>query len=187
MELIAPANGIEVAYEAFGDPADPTVLLVMGLGVQMLGWDAELCELLAGRGFYVVRFDNRDVGRSTKIEGGPRPDIMAAAAGDASSRATRSTRWRRTARAARPPGGRGGARGGRLAGRDDRPDAGDPASGAGAVAGVDHVDDGGSGGRAAASGGAAGAADDDRRRTGRGLRSSWWGLEGDRVAGVRRG
>jgi pimeloyl-ACP methyl ester carboxylesterase len=85
MELIAPANGIEVAYEAFGDPVNPTVLLVMGLGVQMLGWDAEFCELLAGRGFYAVRFDNRDVGRSTKIEGGPRPDIMAAALGDTSS------------------------------------------------------------------------------------------------------
>ena len=85
MELIAPANGIEIAYEAFGDPADPTVLLVMGLGVQMLGWDEEFCELLAGRGFSCVRFDNRDVGRSTKIEGGPRPDVMAAATGDASS------------------------------------------------------------------------------------------------------
>jgi pimeloyl-ACP methyl ester carboxylesterase len=85
MELIAPANGIEVAYEAFGDPADPTALLVMGLGVQMLGWDDAFCELLAGRGLCVVRFDNRDVGRSTKIEGGPRPDIMAAATGDTSS------------------------------------------------------------------------------------------------------
>jgi pimeloyl-ACP methyl ester carboxylesterase len=85
MELTAPANGIEVVYEAFGDPADPTALLIMGLGVQMLGWDAEFCALLAGRGFHVVRFDNRDVGRSTKIEGGPRPDLMAAAMGDASS------------------------------------------------------------------------------------------------------
>jgi pimeloyl-ACP methyl ester carboxylesterase len=85
MELTAPANGIDVVYEAFGDPADPTALLIMGLGVQMLGWDAEFCELLAGRGFHVVRFDNRDVGRSTKIEGGPRPDLMAAAMGDASS------------------------------------------------------------------------------------------------------
>jgi len=85
MELTAPANGIEMVYEAFGDPADPTVLLIMGLGVQMLGWDAEFCELLAGRGFHAVRFDNRDVGRSTKIEGGPRPDLMAAAMGDASS------------------------------------------------------------------------------------------------------
>ena len=98
MELIAPANGIELAYEAFGDPADPTVLLVMGLGVQMLGWDAELCELLAGRGFCVVRFDNRDVGRSTKIEGGRRagPDGGGRGATRA-RRATRSTRWRRTA------------------------------------------------------------------------------------------
>jgi pimeloyl-ACP methyl ester carboxylesterase len=85
MELTAPANGIEIAYEAFGDPADPTVLLIMGLGVQMLGWDAEFCELLAGRGLCAVRFDNRDVGRSTKIEGGRRPDLMAAAMGDTSS------------------------------------------------------------------------------------------------------
>ena len=85
MELIAPANGIELAYEEFGDPSDPTVLLVMGLGVQMLGWDEEFCELLAGRGFRVVRFDNRDVGRSTKIEGGRQPDLMAAVMGDTSS------------------------------------------------------------------------------------------------------
>jgi pimeloyl-ACP methyl ester carboxylesterase len=85
MELMAPANGIELAYEEFGDPGAPTVLLIMGLGVQMLGWDGELCELLAGRGFRVVRFDNRDVGRSTKIEGGRRPDVVAAAMGDVSS------------------------------------------------------------------------------------------------------
>jgi pimeloyl-ACP methyl ester carboxylesterase len=85
MEMIAPANGIELAYESFGDPADPTVLLVMGLGVQMLGWHEGLCELLVDRGFRVVRFDNRDVGRSTKIEGGPLPDVMAAAMGDTSS------------------------------------------------------------------------------------------------------
>jgi pimeloyl-ACP methyl ester carboxylesterase len=57
----------------------------MGLGVQMLGWDAEFCEELAGRGFHVVRFDNRDVGRSTKIEGGRPPDLGAAIAGDVSS------------------------------------------------------------------------------------------------------
>jgi pimeloyl-ACP methyl ester carboxylesterase len=85
MELTAPVNGIEIVYEEFGDPADPTMLLIMGLGVQMLGWDEELCRMLAGRGFRVVRFDNRDVGRSTKIEGGPRPDIAAAGAGDFSS------------------------------------------------------------------------------------------------------
>ncbi len=84
-ELTARANGIEIVYQTFGDPADPTVLLIMGLGVQMLGWDEELCGLLAGRGFQVVRFDNRDVGRSTQIRGGPRVDVMAAAAGDLSS------------------------------------------------------------------------------------------------------
>jgi pimeloyl-ACP methyl ester carboxylesterase len=84
-ELTADSNGIEIVYEAFGDSADPTALLIMGLGVQMLGWDAKFCELLAGRGFHVVRFDNRDAGRSTKIDGGPRADVIAAAAGDLSS------------------------------------------------------------------------------------------------------
>jgi pimeloyl-ACP methyl ester carboxylesterase len=85
MESLAPANGIEIAYETFGDPADETVLLIMGLGVQMLGWDEGFCRMLAGRGFMVVRFDNRDVGHSTKIEGGPRPDLAAVLAGDVSS------------------------------------------------------------------------------------------------------
>jgi pimeloyl-ACP methyl ester carboxylesterase len=84
-ELVAKANGIEIVHETFGDPEHPTMLLIMGLGVQMLGWDWEFCELLAAQGFQVVRFDNRDVGRSTKIEGGPRSDVMAAAAGDLSS------------------------------------------------------------------------------------------------------
>jgi pimeloyl-ACP methyl ester carboxylesterase len=84
-ELTAPANGIEIVYQAFGDPADPTMLLVMGLGVQMLGWDERFCELLAARGFHVVRFDNRDVGRSTKISAGPRANVVAAFSGDLSS------------------------------------------------------------------------------------------------------
>jgi pimeloyl-ACP methyl ester carboxylesterase len=82
---MARVNGIELAYETFGDPADETILLIMGLGVQMLGWDEEFCRMLAGRGYRVVRFDNRDVGHSSKIEGGPRPDVMAAVAGDGSS------------------------------------------------------------------------------------------------------
>lgn len=64
----AEANGITVAYETFGDPVDPTVLLVMGLGAQMVGWDEGFCALLVGRGFHVVRFDNRDVGESTWID-----------------------------------------------------------------------------------------------------------------------
>jgi pimeloyl-ACP methyl ester carboxylesterase len=66
----AKANGIEICYDTTGDPADPTVLLVMGLGGQLIQWDPELCGLIAGRGFHVVRFDNRDVGLSTRHEGG---------------------------------------------------------------------------------------------------------------------
>ena len=85
MESLASVNGVEIAYETFGDPTDETMLLVMGLGVQMLGWDEQLCTALAVRGYHVVRFDNRDVGLSTKVEGGPRPDLMAAIAGDAST------------------------------------------------------------------------------------------------------
>jgi len=68
-ERLAPCNGIEIAYQEVGDPVGDPLLLVMGLGTQMLAWDEELCELLAGRGFRVVRFDNRDIGHSTMIEG----------------------------------------------------------------------------------------------------------------------
>ncbi len=68
----APANaaGIELFYETFGDPADVPLLLVMGLGAQGHVWDVELVEGLVDRGFYVVRFDNRDVGLSTKPDVG---------------------------------------------------------------------------------------------------------------------
>jgi pimeloyl-ACP methyl ester carboxylesterase len=64
----ADVNGIEIYYETVGDPNDPTMLLVMGLGTQMLGWDPEFCRLLADRGFHVVRYDNRDVGLSTHLD-----------------------------------------------------------------------------------------------------------------------
>ena len=67
-ERLAPANGIEIAYQEIGDPGGEPLLLVMGLGTQMLGWNQEFCAMLAERGFRVVRFDNRDIGRSTKIE-----------------------------------------------------------------------------------------------------------------------
>ncbi len=84
-EQSARVGGIEIAYETFGERDDPALLLVMGLGTQMLGWDEEFCGLLAGRGFFVVRFDNRDVGRSSSIDGGPPPNVGAALAGDTSS------------------------------------------------------------------------------------------------------
>ena len=116
-------GGIEIAYETFGDPTDPTILLVMGLGMQMLAWDEDFCEQLVGRGFRVIRFDNRDIGLSTKVGGGP-PNVIAGALG-----LTGSARYTLTEMAAdaaglldrarrrpRPPRRR-------LDGRDDRPDA----------------------------------------------------------------
>ena len=62
-------RGVTLCYETFGDPADPPLLLVMGLGMQMVGWHEDFCTELAGRGFHVVRFDNRDAGRSTHFPG----------------------------------------------------------------------------------------------------------------------
>ena len=79
------ANGIEIEYEALGDPAHPALLLIEGLGGQMIGWPDQFCHDLVSRGFYVVRFDNRDSGLSSKIEGGPEPDVVAAYFGDTSS------------------------------------------------------------------------------------------------------
>ncbi|HVU71490.1 MAG TPA: alpha/beta hydrolase [Mycobacteriales bacterium] len=66
---------VELAYETFGDPQAPPVLLIMGLGTQMLAWPDALCEDLAVRGFYVVRFDNRDVGLSTHLHDLPVPGL----------------------------------------------------------------------------------------------------------------
>jgi pimeloyl-ACP methyl ester carboxylesterase len=74
----ATANGIELEYEAFGDTKSPPLLLIAGLGAQMLSWDEDFCRLLAGRGFRVIRFDNRDVGMSTWMEGEYTLDDMAA-------------------------------------------------------------------------------------------------------------
>src|SRR2546423_12093837 len=80
-----PANGITIEYDEFGTPTDPALLLIMGFTAQMTAWDDAFCRLLADEGFRVIRFDNRDVGLSAKIEGGPAPDIAAAMGGDASS------------------------------------------------------------------------------------------------------
>ena len=76
----AGVGAVELAYESIGDPADPALLLVMGLGMQLIHWDLELCEGLAERGFHVIRFDNRDAGLSTKIDA-PVPNVMRAMAG----------------------------------------------------------------------------------------------------------
>ena len=74
-ESFCRVGDIELCYEAFGDPADPAMLLIMGLGTQMLGWQEEFCEQLAARGFFVVRYDNRDIGRSTILGEAPVPTL----------------------------------------------------------------------------------------------------------------
>ena len=74
-ELVDVGNGVTLCYEQFGDPADPPVLLIMGLGMQMIGWPDELCAEIAKRGLHVVRFDNRDVGRSTYFDEVPPPTL----------------------------------------------------------------------------------------------------------------
>jgi pimeloyl-ACP methyl ester carboxylesterase len=75
-EQIARVGDVELAYETFGDPADPALLLVMGLGTQMLGWREAFCAQLAERGFLVVRYDNRDTGRSTRFSAHPPPSAL---------------------------------------------------------------------------------------------------------------
>ncbi len=70
------ANNIEIEYDTFGDPLSNPLLLIRGLGSQMISWEEEFCELLVNHGFYVIRFDNRDVGLSTKFEEIGVPDIM---------------------------------------------------------------------------------------------------------------
>jgi pimeloyl-ACP methyl ester carboxylesterase len=69
---IARANGIELCYEIFGDANAEPILLIMGLGAQMIHWDDDFCRQLAARGFRVIRFDNRDIGKSSKLSGGKR-------------------------------------------------------------------------------------------------------------------
>jgi pimeloyl-ACP methyl ester carboxylesterase len=79
-EQRASVGEIEIAFETTGDPADPAVLLVMGLGMQLVHWDTDFVEGLAGRGFHVIRFDNRDSGHSTTIDA-PVPNLARAFAG----------------------------------------------------------------------------------------------------------
>ncbi len=64
----AKANGIEIVYDIFGNPDKPPVLLIIGLGQQMIAWDEEFCAQIAARGYRVIRFDNRDTGLSTKLD-----------------------------------------------------------------------------------------------------------------------
>lgn len=77
------ANGITIEYDLTGDPADPPVLLVMGLGAQLIAWDDDFVALLAERGYHVIRYDNRDVGLSTWFDEAGVPDVAAAMTGEA--------------------------------------------------------------------------------------------------------
>jgi pimeloyl-ACP methyl ester carboxylesterase len=74
---VISANGIEIAYDDRGSRGDPVILLIMGLATQMIAWPEPFCDGLAAHGFRVVRFDNRDVGRSTKFEAAPLIDLGA--------------------------------------------------------------------------------------------------------------
>src|SRR3954454_1313357 len=72
-EQFATVGDVELCYETFGDAGNPAVLLIMGLGTQMIAWHEDFCAQLAERGFFVIRYDNRDVGRSTKFSSSPPP------------------------------------------------------------------------------------------------------------------
>ncbi|MGH9004582.1 MAG: alpha/beta fold hydrolase, partial [Acidimicrobiia bacterium] len=86
----ATVNGLTIEYETTGDRSDPAILLVMGLGAQLIHWPDEFCADLARRGFFVIRYDNRDVGLSTRTDGPP-PDVLAAIQGDTSQATYRLT------------------------------------------------------------------------------------------------
>jgi pimeloyl-ACP methyl ester carboxylesterase len=79
-DQFARVGELDIAYQTLGDPSDPPLLLVMGLGSQLIHWDLELCQMFTDRGFHVIRFDNRDGGRSTKIRARV-PNLMRAMAG----------------------------------------------------------------------------------------------------------
>jgi len=72
-----PVNGIEIVYDTFGGRSAAPMLLVMGLGAQMIAWDDDFCQELAALGYWVIRFDNRDVGLSTRLDEAGIPDIPA--------------------------------------------------------------------------------------------------------------
>lgn len=82
-EKLAKANGIEINYDTFGAPSDPPMLLIAGLGMQMISWDERFCQMLAAQGYWVIRFDNRDVGLTTHMDQAGVPDIARLFSGEA--------------------------------------------------------------------------------------------------------
>jgi pimeloyl-ACP methyl ester carboxylesterase len=81
-EKTAKVGDIEIVYDTFGDSSNPPMLLVMGLGAQMVRWDEAFCQYIAAQGRWVIRFDNRDVGLSTKFDDAGVPNVMALIQGE---------------------------------------------------------------------------------------------------------
>ncbi|MHA1977836.1 MAG: alpha/beta fold hydrolase [Candidatus Hodarchaeales archaeon] len=81
-EKIAQANNLEICYDTFGEETNPPILLIMGLGGQMVAWEEDFCNEIASQDYFVIRFDNRDVGLSTKLDDAPVPDVLALMQGE---------------------------------------------------------------------------------------------------------
>ncbi|HEX4723941.1 MAG TPA: alpha/beta hydrolase [Pseudonocardiaceae bacterium] len=79
------ANGLRLEYDTFGNPNDTPLVLIMGLGAQMISWPVAFCQQYADQGYHVVRFDNRDCGLSTQLDDLPQPDLAAILGGDRST------------------------------------------------------------------------------------------------------
>jgi pimeloyl-ACP methyl ester carboxylesterase len=75
-EKTAKVGDVELVYDTFGDPSSPPMLLIMGLGAQMIRWDDAFCKAIASQGRWVIRFDNRDIGLSTKFDEAGIPNVM---------------------------------------------------------------------------------------------------------------
>ena len=138
------ANGLSIEYVEIGEPRAPAILLIMGLGMQLIAWPESLCQGLADRGFRVVRFDNRDVGHSTKINRGNAISLAAAvvralAGGRVAAPHMPLATWPRRHRRVGRTRDRAGACRRRIDGRHDRSDHRRRASRAGEEPGIDHV------------------------------------------------
>ena len=138
-ERIAAVGDLELCYETFGDGSDPALVLIMGLATQMIGWRDGFCESLAARGFFVVRFDNRDVGRSTRLDDLPVPTFWQLARRD-KARGELHLRGHgaRHGRSSRSSRDRPSPRGRCVDGGDDRPDGRGQASRPRPLARLDH-------------------------------------------------
>jgi len=149
---VGPA-GIDIAYQRFGKPDAPAVLLIMGIAAQSIAWPDAFCQALVDSGLQVIRFDNRDVGISTHLTEAPPPNLPAALAGDLSSVAYTLSDMADDAVGA---AGRAGLREGtcrrRVHGRRDCANDGNRASGSCPLAHLDDVDNGQDVSRAALAG-----------------------------------